>query len=187
MTNLIVILTLLLGLISSEIYASTELDCISLIKQSTAAINAKDWDAVQKLSQKRLKNCKAYMNDSDTSDAYADLSTSQIYRGQYTEALKSITLCLNNDYLNISCHVMKVDVLFASENFSEVKPYYNKTYKLLISKTEDLHNELKANVQKDYKIDLLNAKINLLQSHKKYLDMLDNKYSNTLKDDDLKK
>jgi tetratricopeptide (TPR) repeat protein len=109
------IILLISGVISiSSVWVNAgekEDQCISLIKQSTAALVARDWDNLERINKDRLKYCKGVENSENLSEGYANIAIANNEQERPKLALDACESCIKTYYGNPSCHLEKAKAL----------------------------------------------------------------------------
>jgi len=175
--NTFVILIILL--ISSVISISSvwviagerEEQCISLIEQCTAAIVARDWDNLERISKDRVKYCKGVEKTEDLSYGYADIAMANNNQGRPTLALDACESCIKTYYGNPRCHIEKSQALIKLGRKKEALDVLDIAEKLVDHNLKINERDL-SNAYSSVDKEFYEAKKNNLETNLSYINFL---------------
>lgn len=86
-------------------------ECISLIKERTAALVANDWQQLERLAKRYLQTCRGVHDSESLANAQEDLANAYFELGNRTAALSATEACIDLFYASPGCHVRRAVLL----------------------------------------------------------------------------
>jgi len=114
-------------------------ECISLIKERTAALAAKDWQQLEWLAKRYLQKCRGVHDSESLASAQEDLANAYFELGNLMAALSATEACIDLFYASPGCHVISAVVLLKLGRLQDVRAAHSIAERLvghLITTTE---------------------------------------------------
>jgi hypothetical protein len=139
--------------------------CIEQKRERTAAVNARDWPNLDRLSKRYVQSCRGVTGAQDISNAYEDIARANRRRHRAQDALEAANMCVTTYYANPGCHLEKAQAMLALNRLIEARDILDVTERLLKSAlTENdlafrsayhsLERELHLTIKKNYEAQL---------------------------------
>jgi hypothetical protein len=149
--------------------------CISKMSERTAAIAAKDWEMLDRLSNEFLLLCKGVADPGDLSVAYENIAMANNQLERHKTALTAAESCIRAYYANPGCHIQKSYVLIAIGRQSEAWKSLEISERLALHALEGAKERLN-NARSDFDrkeaatyIRLNEAQLNEIQSIRSWI------------------
>jgi hypothetical protein len=145
--------------------------CVEQIDGRTAAIVARDWVQLEKVSARFAEQCADVFGIEELSRAHEDVATARNRLGNSRRALLAINACHATYYANTGCHVEKVEALLALKRQREAESAFDKAERLISHATESIGRDLQQTLP-GAKKEYLEAQLRKLQAQRAQLDSL---------------
>ncbi len=145
--------------------------CINQAGEQVAALEAKDWTHLKRLTKHYIQDCKGIFNSEDLSDEYEILAMAYMRLNNTTATLETCKVCINAYYANAGCHVLMVDALIKHKRFSEAQHETEIAERLIDHLIKDAENEYQRTSYSSEK-EMYSSKIEKLKTQKGFLDSL---------------
>lgn len=96
-------------------------ECVSLIKERTAAIVTRDWKQLEKIAKRYIQTCKSVHDSESIANAHMDLANAYSGLGNQSSALAATEACIDLFYASPSCHVYRVEFLLKLERRQDAR------------------------------------------------------------------
>jgi len=146
-------------------------ECVSLIKERTAARAADDWQQLERLAKRYLQTCKGVHNSEDLANAQEDISTAYFELGNLTAALSVAEACISLYYASPGCHVRRVVVFLELGRLRDARAALAVAEKLVAHLITNTENDLQRDAH-PLDRELNSAKLNYLRSLESRIDQL---------------
>jgi hypothetical protein len=113
--------------------AQTRERCIEQREERTAAVNARDWPNLVRLSKRYVQSCRGVTGAQDISDAYEDIAKANLAMHRAQDALEAANMCVTTYYANPGCHLEKALAMLALNRLIEARDILDVTERLLKS------------------------------------------------------
>lgn len=145
--------------------------CVTLIKEQTAALVARDWSQLERLAKQYLQDCKEVHDSEAYSGGYEHLAIANMYLGNEVAALAMSEKCINIFYGNSGCHVEKVQALIKLKRISEARDALEIAERLVAHLIDNNERHLHETHHPIYK-ELYSAKLYQLRAEKSLLEQI---------------
>ncbi len=139
--------------------------CIGDIRNAAAAIVARDWNSLERISERYIRNCKDLFGIEDESDAYQRISLANNELGNPKKAIASANACIIKFYANVGCHVQLANAFLALDRNVEAKVSLDRADNLITYRLVNLNRDLR-NSSLSGNSDLIEAQISNLKSER---------------------
>jgi len=127
---------------AAEPTLSLRKECLHHLQQRTAAMQARDYDSMERFSNIYIKRCEGVDSPADFSRAYWQAGAAAAMRKQHVVALKYFEGCMRVSYGNASCQVGKVSALMNLNRKAEARKLHGTASKLVAAKLAAVKQEL---------------------------------------------
>ena len=93
--------------------------CVGLINSRSASVEARDWPAAQRLSNRYIRECQAIATPQDLSSAYEILAIAQMEQKNRKRAELTARKCIEVWYQAAGCHVLIAELQHADGKFED--------------------------------------------------------------------
>lgn len=126
--------------------------CLHQKQERSAAMQARDWEAMERFANAYIKRCVGIDRPRDFSTAYWEAAMAAMKLGRPASALKYLDRCIEVFYANASCHVEKIYVLILMQRTGEARKWHATANRLVNGQVEATERALRgpiAGVEKE--------------------------------------
>lgn len=120
--------------------------CLHKTQERSAAMQARDWEAMEKFANAYIKSCAGVDRPKDFSRAHWEAAMASLKLGRPAIALKHLDNCIGVSYTNATCHVEKVYVLMRMKRTDEARKLHVTAERLVSGQLEETERALRGPV-----------------------------------------
>jgi len=131
--------------------------CTDLTNHMSAAYDAHDWRALNRISSRYIKQCDIPLivhHDLSISDAYSSIAAAQRELGNFHKALAASNACKERFFSNALCHFEEALALAELKRRSEAQTSFIATQRIAMANLENNKRTLRSNLSPDEQADL---------------------------------
>lgn len=145
--------------------------CISLTNEQTAALVARDWENLERLSKNYLVECGGFVTPEVLSSGAVNIPMANNALGRYKQALRTADECVKIYYGNPGCHIQKAQALFALGNKPDAIVVLEISGKIARHALEGAKHDLER-ARSEGKKELHRSSVYLYESQLRHIDAL---------------
>lgn len=146
-------------------------ECVSQIRQRTAAFVAEDWQQLQRLAKRYIDTCKAIYGSEALSDAHGAIAFANLRFGNASASLSAAESCIALFYSNSGCHLAKVEAMLKLGRIPEAHAELQFAEKLVAHLSAMAERELQS-ASHPAERELQAAKLYLLRAQESQVERL---------------
>lgn len=120
--------------------------CLHQQEERSAAIDARDWEAMERFANAYIKRCADIDRPRNYSTAHWEAAMAAMKLGRPASALKYLDACIKVSYANASCHVEKIYVLIRMKREHEARRLHATVSRLVNGQLEATERALRGPV-----------------------------------------
>lgn len=110
--------------------------CLHQKQERNAAMQARDWEAMERFANAYIKRCAGIEQPPEFSSAHWEAAMAAIKLGRLANALTYLDRCIEISYANASCQVEKVYVLIRMQRTGEARKWHATVTRLVNGQME---------------------------------------------------
>lgn len=120
--------------------------CLHQKQERSAAMQARDWEAMERFANAYIKRCAGIDRPRDFSTAHWEAAMAAMKLGRPASALKYLDRCIEVSYANASCHVEKIYVLIRMQRTDEARKLHATANRLVNGQVDATERALRGPV-----------------------------------------
>jgi hypothetical protein len=120
--------------------------CLHQKQERNAAMQARDWEAMERFANAYIKRCAGTEQPRDFSTAHWEAAMAAMKLGRPASAVKYLDRCIEVSYANASCHVQKIYVLIRMQRTGEARKLHATASRLIDGQLEATERALRGPV-----------------------------------------